>query len=109
VNGQSGRQKGKHSEPPPKDSANAKAVDVYLEDSCSLFLLLPIDPLFSTAELVLLVTVISSQRVSLRSSHQQLIFQTRFTAKNCSLISSASLLSSARGAVGAASMNSPRL
>src|SRR5690349_25133556 len=45
------------------------------------------------------VTVLSSH-ASLRSSYQQLIFQTRFIVKNCSLISSASLLSSVRGAVG---------
>jgi hypothetical protein len=54
---------------------------------------LVVDWLFSTADIVFLVTVLSSH-VSLRSSYQQLIFQTRFTVKNCSLISSASLLSS---------------
>jgi len=48
--------------------------------------------LFSTTEIVSLVTVRFSQQLSLRSSYQQLIVQTRFTVQNCSLIPSASLL-----------------
>src|SRR6266478_9862324 len=93
VNGQSGiRQNGMYSEPPPKDPANAKAVGVCLEDPSSLFVPRTMASLFSAAEIVFLVTVLSSHE-SLRSSYQQLIFQTRSTVKNCSLISSASLLS----------------
>jgi hypothetical protein len=81
LNGQGGRQKGKHSEPPPKDSANAKAVGAYLEDSSSLFVLWTMASLFSAADIVFLVIVLSCQRASLRSSYQQSIFQTLFTVK----------------------------
>ena len=42
-----------------------------------------------TTEIVFLATVSFSQQSSLRSSYQQLIFQTRFTIKNCSVIPSA--------------------
>src|SRR5579864_4985088 len=62
VNGQSGiRQNGMYSEPPPKDSANAKTVGEYLEDPSSLF----VPPwtmasFFSVADIVFLVTVLSS-------------------------------------------------
>jgi hypothetical protein len=99
VNGQSGiRQNAMYSEPPPKDSANAKTVGEYLEDPSSLFVPWTMASFFSVADIVFLVTLLSSH-VSLRSSYQQLIFQTRFTVKHCSLIFSASLLSIARGAV----------
>src|SRR5260370_38752981 len=47
-----GRQKGKYSEPPPKDSANAKAVGVYLEDPSSLFVPWTTASFFSAADIV---------------------------------------------------------
>jgi hypothetical protein len=48
---------------------------------------LVVDWLFSTANIVFLVTVLPSQRVSLRSSCQQSTFQTLFTVRNCRAIS----------------------
>jgi hypothetical protein len=48
--------------------------------------LLPVDSLFST-EIVFLVTVSSSQLVSLHRTHQQVSLQTDFTVTNCLLIS----------------------
>jgi hypothetical protein len=107
LNGQSGRQKGNHSEP-PKDSANAKADGVYLEDPSSLFVPWTMASFFSAADIVFLVTVLSSH-VSLRSSYQQLIFQTRFTTKDCeSDFLCIAVIKRARSCE-AASMNSPRL
>jgi len=76
-----------HSEPPPKDSANAKAVGVSLEDPRSLFVPWTISSIFSAADIVFLVTVLPSQRVPLRSSYQQSTFQTLFTLRNSSAIS----------------------
>src|ERR1700756_1966027 len=55
--------------------------------------------LFSTSDIFFVVTVSSSQRVSLRSSCQQLTFQTCFNRKDCRLAASALLFSSVRGAV----------
>jgi hypothetical protein len=75
-----------HSEPPPKDSANAKAVGVYLEDPRSLFLPWTLASIFSAADIVFLVTVLPSQRVPLRSSYQQSTFQTFFIVKNCAAL-----------------------
>jgi hypothetical protein len=43
--------------------------------------------LFWAADIVFLATVLSSQRVSLRSSYEQSIVQTLFIVKNCSAIS----------------------
>jgi hypothetical protein len=86
LNSQSGRQKGTHSEPPPKDSANAKAVGVYLQDPSSLFVPWTMASFFSAADIVFLVTVLPSQRVLLRSSYQQSIFQTFFIVKYCGAI-----------------------
>jgi len=75
-----------HSEPPPKDSANAKAVGVSLEDPRSLFVPWTISSIFSAADIVFLVTMLPSQRVPLRSSYQQSIFQTFFIVKYCGAI-----------------------
>jgi len=108
LNGQSGRQKGKHSEPPPKDSANAKAIGVYLEDLSSLFVPWTMASFFSAADIVFLVTVLSSH-VSPRSSYQQLIFQTRFTANNWQSDFLCIAVIKRAWSREAASMNSPRL
>src|ERR1700746_2951832 len=81
LNGQSGGlKKGKYSELPPKDSASSKSVGASLDRSCPLFLL-AMASLFSTGDILFVVTVSSSQRVSLRSSCQQLTFQTCFTSE----------------------------
>lgn len=50
-------------------------------------MLFPVDPLSSTAEIVFLVTVSSLQYVSLHGTHQQVSFQTGFTATDCIPIS----------------------
>src|SRR5690349_3219510 len=78
LDGQSGPQKGMHSEPPPKDSANAKAVGIYLEDPRSLFVPWTMPSSLSAADIVFLVTVLPSLRVPLRSSYQQSILQPFF-------------------------------
>jgi len=68
LNGQSvGLKKGKNSEPPPKNSTNSQSASGQLEISNWLLLYLPIDPMFSAAEFVILVSLISSQQVLLRS------------------------------------------
>ena len=76
-----------HSEPPPKDSANAKAVGIYLEDPRSLFVPWTMSSFFSAADIVFLVTVLPSQRVPLRSSYQQSTVQMLFAVGNSSAIS----------------------
>ena len=73
-----------HSEPPPKDSANAKAVGICLEDPSSPFVSWTMASFFSAADIVFLVTVLPSQRVPLPSSYQQSILQTFFIVKHCS-------------------------
>jgi hypothetical protein len=68
LNGQSrGLKNGKYSEPPPKNSANSQSASGQLEISNWFLLYLPIDPMFSAAEFVILVSLISSQQVLLRS------------------------------------------
>jgi hypothetical protein len=67
LNGQSvGLKKGKNSAPPPKNS-NSQSASGQLEIPNWLLPYLPIDPMFSAAEFVILVSLISSQQVSLRS------------------------------------------
>jgi len=63
---------------------------------------------FSAADIVFLVTVLSSH-VSLRSSYQQLIFQTRFTAKDCESDFLCIAVIKRAWSCEAASMNSPLL
>jgi hypothetical protein len=100
--------KGKYSEPSPKASANAKAGGVYLEDPSSLFVPWTMASFFSAADIVFLVTVLSSH-VSPRSSYQQLIFQTRFTANNWQSDFLCIAVIKRAWSREAASMNSPRL
>jgi hypothetical protein len=88
-----------HSEPPPKDSANAQAVGVYPEDPSSLFVPWTMASFFSAGDIVFLVTVLPSQRLPLRSTYQQMMFQTSFTVKTRNLISLRDALSTVRGAV----------
>jgi hypothetical protein len=71
--------------------------------------LLRSDSLLPIAEIVFLLTMCSPQRMPLRSTYQQMMFQTRFTEKNCSLISLCIAVIMRSRNRGAASMNSPRL
>jgi hypothetical protein len=57
-----------------------------ISGSILVLLLLPIDSSISAVEMVFLVTVSASQRVSLHSTDQQLIGQTSFMMQNCTLI-----------------------
>jgi hypothetical protein len=62
--------------------------------------LLRSDSLLPIAEILFLPTMRSPQRMSLRSTYQQMMFQTGFTAKTRNLVSLRDALSTARGAVG---------
>jgi len=79
---------------------DSKAVGASLEDSSELLVLLRSDSLLPIAEIVFLLTMRSPQRMPLRSTYQQMMFQTGFTAKTCNLVSLRDALSTARGAVG---------
>src|ERR1700746_3742405 len=58
VKGQSrSRHNGRYSKPPSKASANLEATEAQLEASSPLLVLLAMDSLFSTVEMVFLVTV----------------------------------------------------
>ncbi len=71
-----------------------------LEDSRECLVLLRSDSLLPIAEILFLATMRSSQRMSLRSTYQQMMFQTGFTAKTRNLVSLRDSLSTACGAVG---------
>lgn len=83
-----------HSEPPPKHSANAKAVGVYLEDPRSLFVPWTIASIFSAADIVFLVTVLPFS-VCRCVAHMSNRFSKRFSSSQTAApSSSASSLSS---------------
>src|SRR6266481_6558892 len=67
-------------------SRAVEATGPTISGSSPLLLLLPIDSSISAVEMVFLVTVTASQRVSLHSTNQQLICQTSFMMHNCTLI-----------------------
>ncbi len=79
---------------------DSKAVGASLEDSSELLVLLRSDSLLPIAEILFLPTMRSPQRMPLRSTYQQMMFQTGFTAKTRNLVAPRDALSTARGAVG---------
>src|SRR6266478_4477148 len=64
----------------------AEATGLTVSGSSALLLMLPIDSSFSVVEMVVLVTVSASQRVSLHFTNQQLICQTSFMMQDSILI-----------------------
>jgi hypothetical protein len=65
VKGQSrSRHNGRYSKPTSKASANSEATEAQLEDSSPLLVLFPFDLLFSTVEMVFLVTAFLAAHVA---------------------------------------------
>jgi hypothetical protein len=71
-----------------------------LDDSSELLVLLRSDSLLPIAEILFLPTMRSPQHMPLRSTYQQMMFQTGFIANPRNLVSLRDALSTARGAAG---------
>src|SRR5579864_6850684 len=86
VKGQSrSRHNGRYSKPPSKASANSEATETQLEASSPLLVLLAMDSLFATVEMVFLVTVFLAAHVA--AYHKSVTdFPIRFTVKNCTRV-----------------------